>query len=122
MIEILEAPQTRKTLSATPDMVGKYINRVLWSDVDPVGKIIGIKGKNTLICCRVTPSQNLTPMNELGFIAGGFVGTYVNQYAQRYEFTEDMNDIFEIRYSRSMTKDKFLHIDKSPFKFYDYNF
>jgi hypothetical protein len=113
---------TRTTLQATPDMVGKYINQVLWSDVNPVGKITGIKGKNTLICIRVTASGNLTPMSEMDFEAGGFVGTYYNQRAQRYEFIEHPQDVFELRYSSSMKKKRFLHINDYPSKFYDYNF
>ena len=116
------APQKRTTLSATPDMVGKYINQVLWSDVNPIGKIVGIRGKNTLVVCRVSASENLTPMEELGFEAGGFVGHYHNQRAQRYEYYEHEDDIFEIRYSNAMRKKMFYHISDSPRKFYDYNF
>ena len=112
----------RTTLTATPDMVGKYINQVLWSDVNPVGRILAIKGKNTLVCCRVTASKQKTPMEELGFVAGGFVGTFTNQHAQSYDFTEHVDDIFEIRYSNAMRKKKFYHINDYPRKFYDYNF
>ena len=32
-------------LEANNELIGKYVNQVLWSDVDPVGKIVGIKGK-----------------------------------------------------------------------------
>ena len=112
----------RVTLTATPDMVGKYINQCLWSDVNPIGKIIGIKGKSTLICIKVSASENLTPMSELGFEAGGFVGHYHNQRAQRYEYTEHLDDIFEIRYSNAMRKKMFYRIHDNPSKFYNYNF
>jgi hypothetical protein len=122
MITLTPISSKRKVLTATSDLIGKYINRVLWSDVDPVAKIIGIQGKNTLVCCKVTASENLTPHGEMGFEAGGFVGHYHEQSKQQYHFTTHEYDVFNIRYSESMRKKKFLHINDYPRKFYDYNF
>lgn len=122
MITLTPISSKRQVLTATSDLIGKYINRVLWSDVDPVAKIIGIKGKNTLVCCKVTASENLTTLGEMDFEAGGFVGHYHAQSKQRYDFTENTEDVFNIRYSESMRKKKFLQINEYPRKFYDYNF
>ena len=119
------APKKRKgrtTMHVDESMIGKYINRVLWSDVYPVGKVVGIQGKSTLICIKVTASENLTPMEDLGFVAGGFHGTYMNQRAQRYEFTEHPDEVFKLRYGKAMRKKHFLHLCDAPSKFYDYNF
>lgn len=109
----------RTTLTATPDMVGKYINQCLWSDVNPVGRILAIKGKNTLVCCRVTAGENLEKMQ---YVSGGFAGHCVNMHDQRYEYTEHVDDIFEVRYSNAMRKQKYYHVMDYPCKFYDYNF
>ena len=122
MITLTPISSKRQVLTATSDLIGKYINRVLWSDIDPVAKIIGIQGKNTLVCCKVTASENLTPHEEMNFEAGGFVGHYHEQGKQRYNFTEHNDKVFNIRYSESMRKKKFLYIHDTPSKFYDYNF
>lgn len=112
----------REIMQVDASMIGKYINQYLWSDVNPVGKVIGIQGKTTLICIKVTASENLTPMSELGFEAGGFVGTYHNQRAQRYEFAEHSDEVFKLRYGKSLRRKQFMSLADSPSKFYDYNF
>ena len=58
-----------ETKYVTADLIGKYVNRCLWSDVDPIGKIVGIKGKYIALIQPVVASENKTKME---FIAGGF--------------------------------------------------
>jgi len=38
-------------------LIGKYINQYLWSDVNPVGKIVGVKGKTKVIIQPVVASE-----------------------------------------------------------------
>ena len=112
-------PVKRERLVATPDLIGKYINEVLWSDVNPVGQIVDIKGKTTLIVARVTADHNKTKME---YIPGGFAGHCTNMYDQDWEFTLHENDLFEVNYSRTNFKKRFYAIYDYPRKFYDYNF
>jgi hypothetical protein len=99
-------------------LVGKYINQVLWSDVSPVGKIVGIKGKTKVLIQPVTAGKNLT---EMQFVVGGFAGHCTNQREQRYEFSEEGN-VFEAPLSNNSLKKRFWSIDEAPCKYHDYNF
>lgn len=105
-------------LVVNEELIGKYINRVLWSDVDPVGRIVGIKGKTKVIIQTINASKNKTKMQ---FVAGGFAGHCVNQSAQDYDFIlEDYT--FEASLSNTSLKKRFWSIDDRPRKWYDYNF
>jgi len=105
-------------LELTSDLIGKYINRVLFSDVDPVGKIVGIKGKTKVLIQPVEASENKTKMN---FEPGGFSVVCTNQYKQSYDFTE-VGEVFEVSLSNSSMKKRFWKLSETPRKFYDYNF
>ena len=105
-------------LELTNELIGKYINRVLYSDVDPVGKIVGIKGKTKILIQPVFASENKADMN---FIPGGFAGHCTNMYDQHYEFYED-GEVFEATLSKTAMKKRFWSINEHPRKFYDYNF
>jgi hypothetical protein len=96
--------------------IGSFVNRYGYSDIDPVGQIVGIKGKTTLIIRRVEAGKNKTKME---FIPGGFSATCVNQYEQEYDF-EILDYTFEMRYSKQFLKQ--YRIDSKPVKYYDYNF
>lgn len=98
------------------DMIGKYVNRFGWSDVDPVGRIVGIKGKSTMILKPVTAIKNTTKME---YIPGGFSVHCLNNSEQRWEFMEE-DKTFEIRFSKSFLK--YHELSDKPRKFYDYNF
>ena len=105
-------------LVVNEELIGKYINRVLWSDVDPVVKIVSIKTKTKVIVQRVVASENKTKMN---FIPGGFSFHCTNQSAQRYDFTIT-DQVFEVSLSNNSLKKNFWSIDDRPRKWYDYNF
>jgi hypothetical protein len=98
------------------ELVGKYVNQVLWSDVNPIGKIIGTRGKNILILKKVIENQQLT---KLEYEVGGFSAHYSNQYAQKWTFTE-LDETIELKYTNNVFELK--SIDDYPRKFYDYNF
>lgn len=105
-------------LVVNEELIGKYINRVLWSDVDPVGKIVGIKTKTKVIVKRVEASENKTKMQ---WVVGGFAGHCINQSAQSYDFTIT-DQTFEVSLSNNSLKKNFWSIDDRPRKWYDYNF
>jgi len=104
---------------ATPDLIGKYINEHLWSDVNPVGVIVAVIGKTKLVCNRVVATENKTKME---FVVGGFSAHCTNQYQQEWEFENHDDDVFVVNYSRTNFKRMFYGISDKPRKFYDYNF
>lgn len=105
-------------LEVTSELIGKYINRVLWSDVDPVGKIIGIKGKTKVIIQPIKAGENKVKME---FVAGGFSFHCLNQGNQEYDFFEK-GIPFQASLSNSSLKKRFWRINEHPRKYYDYNF
>ena len=107
---------TRKSFTATEDMIGKYINEVLYSDVNPIGKIVGIKSKTILYVQPVVAVENKTKMD---FVPGGFSFHCTNNRAQEWIF-EEQGDVIEVKMSTS--KYNFKRISDNPRKFYDYNF
>lgn len=116
MIKIIRTP--REKFQVTEELVGKYINQCLWSDVNPVGKIVGIKGKTKVLIQPVRAGEN---KSEMKFIAGGFAGHCVNMYDQEYDYREEGEPYWETLSNTSM-KRRFYHIMDYPCKFYDYNF
>lgn len=106
----------KNTFQTTQDLVGKYINRYFWSDIDPVGKIVAVKSKTTVVVQKVVASEN---QQKMDFVTGGFSAHCVNQWRQFYEFTE-LDETFEVRLSKQYLKQ--CGIDAKPRKFYDYNF
>ena len=100
------------------ELIGKYINRYLWSDVNPVGKIVGVKGKTKVVIQPVVAGPNKAKME---FIPGGFSAHCTNMYDQHYDFIE-RGEMFEISLSNFSMKKSFLGICDYPSKHYDYNF
>jgi hypothetical protein len=107
-------------LVVSTDLIGKYINQYLWSDVNPVGKIIAIKGKTKVLIQRVEAGENKR-MKDMTFVQGGFVGTYIDQYKQDYDFQEQ-GEPYWATLSKTGMKRRFWSIADAPCKFYDYNF
>lgn len=97
-------------------IIGKYLNRIGYSDVTPIGKVIGTRGKTIAIVQRVTADEQLT---KLEWISGGFAGVCVNQCNQEWKYVET-EEVFEVRLSKEFLKR--VSIDNNPRKFYDYNF
>jgi hypothetical protein len=100
---------------SSEEMIGKYINRHGYSDVDPIGKIVGIKSKTILYVQPIEAGDNKTKME---WVSGGFAGHCVNQWAQSYDFTE-VGDVFEMKMSNG---NRSYRISDRPIKYYDYNF
>lgn len=100
----------------TPELIGKYINRVLYTDVYPVGKIIGIKGKTGVVIQPVEASENKVKMK---WTVGGFAGNCYNQDEQEYDFYE-VGEPFTMRLSKGALRG--FGISDKPRKYYDFNF
>lgn len=98
------------------ELVGKYVNQVLYTDVNPIGKIVGTRGKTILIIKQIVADQQTT---KLDFEVGGFSAHCSNQYAQKWTFKE-LDETIELKYSNNVFE--FKSIDDQPRKFYDYNF
>ena len=105
-------------LVLSEEMVGTYINRVLWSDVMPLGRIVSIKSKTKVLVQRVKAGENKVKME---FVPGGFAGHCVNNYRQDYDFYDE-GQPFELSLSRSSMKRSFLQFANCPMKHHDYNF
>ena len=108
--------QKKASFQTTPDMIGKYINRILYTDREPLGKIVGIKSKTILYVQRVSASENKTKMN---FHIGGFSAHCDNNWAQEYDYIEE-DEIIEIR--MTLGRNGGMRICDRPMKYYDYNF
>lgn len=109
---------TPREYSNNNDLIGLYINRSLFSDVDPIGKIVSTRGTNFVTIQPVEATENKTKME---FVKGGFSFICLNQYSQKYDFYE-YGEPYEVRLSKSMLKRNFWVIQSFPRKFYDYNF
>jgi len=103
---------------ADASLIGKYINEYLWSDVLPLGKIIGVKGKSTLIMARVHYTRDESV--EMNFIPGGFSAHCTNNHSQKWIYTVDETDTFTVRLSKSFLRRN--KIQDTPYHFYDFNF
>lgn len=97
-------------------MIGKYINERGYSDIYPIGRIIGTRGKTIVIIQPVIATENKTKME---FISGGFAGICINQYEQDWEF-EEAGKPFEARLTKGRLKQ--WRVEDKPRNFYDYNF
>ena len=102
----------------TQELIGKYLNQYLWSDVNPIGKIVGIKGKTKVLVQPVVAGPNKAKME---FIPGGFSAHCTNMYDQHYDFTEQ-GEVFEMSLSNFKMKRTHLGIADHPHKHYDFNF
>jgi len=104
--------------TVNPSLIGKYINTYLWSDVNPLGKIIGIKGKSTLILARVNYKRDESV--QMDFIPGGFSAHCTNNHAQKWIYSVDESDTFTVRLSKIFLRRN--RIAEAPYHFYDFNF
>lgn len=102
----------------TEELVGKYLNQVLWSDVNPIGKIVDIKGKTKVIVQPVKAGPNKAKME---YVVGGFAGHCTNMYDQHYDFFEEGNT-YEMSLSNASMKRRFIRVHDAPCKHYDFNF
>ena len=100
------------------ELIGKYINRCLYTDAYPVGKIVGIKGKTKVLIQPVKASKNKTKMM---ISAGGFAGHCINNRNQEYDFYEQ-GEVYEERLSNTKLKNYSWRVQDAPSKFHDYNF
>jgi hypothetical protein len=105
-----------QTQNHNAELIGKFLNHYGYSDVNPIGKIIAVKGKTTIIVQQVVASNNKTKMQ---YIVGGFSAVCTNQSEQEYDFFETEKTM-EFRLSKSFLKQ--YGIDNKPKKFYDFNF
>ena len=99
-------------------LVGKYLNRHGWSDAYPVGKIVGTKGKTTMIL-KPIEAVDVTPAGALKFHVGGFSAYCSNGHAQEWEYNET-DETFELRLSKGLMKN--CRVSDAPFRYHDYNF
>ena len=100
------------------DLIGKYVNQSLYTDIIPVGKIIGTRGKTILIVKKVVATEQT---KEMEFISGGFAGHCINQHEQEWTF-EEVDDIFEVRVNKQWGMRGQMYVADKPRMFYDYNF
>lgn len=108
----------KQKFETNPNMIGKYINRYLYSDVQVVGKIVGIKSKTIVEVQRLEARKD--PNWKPEWIPGGFSAICLNQNSQEWIFTET-DEIIELRLSEGILK-RCLKIQDVPVEFYDYNF
>ena len=97
-------------------LIGKYLNRYYCTDIEPVGIIIGVINKSTVLVKSVKAVKNHTKMK---FRTGGFSTICDNNAEQDWVF-EEVEEFNKIRLSQNLLKT--LKIESSPKKFYDYNF
>ena len=97
---------------------GMYINQVLFSDINPVGKIIATRGKNFVTIQPVRAGKNKVKMN---FEVGGFSAICTNNMDQEYDF-EEYGEAYEVRLSKSALANQYWRIQDAPRKRYDFNF
>jgi hypothetical protein len=99
------------------NVIGKYVNRHGYSDHQPVGKVVAIKG-STLIMNPVTVGERLTtPLFEVG----GFAGNCTNNDEIDYNYNVDESSEIKLRWCKSRRQEGYYLADY-PFYKYDYNF
>jgi len=98
------------------ELIGKFVNRYLYTDIQHVGKIVGLKGKTILLVELYEKSENKTKME---FVTGGFSAICLNQWEQEYDF-QPTGQIIEKRFSKEFLKQN--RIEDKPVEFYDFNF
>ena len=98
------------------EMIGKYVSRKLYSDIQIVGKVIGIYGKTGIIIEKINAVRD-TVKKE--YVVGGFSAYCLNNETQKWEF-ESTNIILKHRIGRSWNR-QYMLCD-SPIHHYDYNF
>ncbi len=101
-------------------LIGLYLNRHGYSDVNPIGRVVRVIGKKSVEVALVRPTTDW-PINkeDLKFVSGGFSGVCLNGYAQTWEYAET-GETIRIRISKAIERDTIPATE--PFKYYDYNF
>lgn len=94
--------------------IGKYLSRRGYSDVNIIGKIVGVKGKRIYLVQRMTADKQTT---KLEFVTGGFSSICLNGYNQEWEFNTS-DEILQVK----NLKNSRLEITDEPYHYYDYNF
>jgi hypothetical protein len=108
--------QVAQGQSPIESLIGTFINRYHYTDINPIGQVVGVKGKKTLIIRQVIADK----MNaKLEWVVGGFSGICLNQHQQEWEFEITAN-IFEIKISKQNARS--IESSDQPIKYYDYNF
>ncbi len=100
------------------NIVGKYLNRHLWSDVHPIGKVIAMKGKSSAVVQKVEVVEGSNKA-KMDFHVGGFSAHCSNNYSQQWEYKET-EETFVVRLSKRFFKQ--VRVSDSPLYFYDFNF
>lgn len=116
-LEGAKAKKSTNNLIDGENVIGKYVSRYLFSDIDIVGKIIGTRGNILII-------ENLSAKNiaDMKFEVGGFSAHCTNSDKQEWIFTPTGNTM-ELRYSaKSFHKKHRMRITNNPVHQYDYNF
>jgi hypothetical protein len=98
------------------ELVGKFVNRYLYTDIQHVGKIVSLKGKTILLVELYEKSENKTKME---FVTGGFSAICLNDSEQKYDFSPT-GEVVEIRFSKQFLKQN--RIEDKPREYYDFNF
>ena len=102
-----------------------YANHIGYSDVNPYEVVKAISDKCLEI--RAMSAERANPENNLGFVAGGFVGHHANQDQQKWTITSNESaSVFRIRVRKDgRWFDKHgsrYSLANAPRKFYDFNF
>ena len=98
------------------ELIGKYVSMRLWTDVQIIGIIIGVRGKSII---EIQKMEATKQTEKLDFHIGGFSAHCSNNYNQKWEFAE-IEGKEEMRLGKSF--EKRYSITESPRHFYDYNF
>lgn len=104
------------TSQLSPDLIGKFLNRYGYSDINPVGKIVALVGKQSVKVELYAATEQIT---KLEFQVGGFSAHCVNQGAQQWNI-ESRNEFVTIRMSAVFLRS--VRVEDEPVKYYDYNF
>lgn len=99
-------------------LVGMFVCKLLWSDVNCVGKVVGTFGKTGII---VEPWDGVEQTTKMEFIPGGFAGHCPNNWAQKWRFEKVEGDNIRMRLGKGFLKDGY-RLDFAPRKHYDFNF
>lgn len=98
------------------ELIGKYVSRILYSDIQIVGKIIEVRGKSIIKVQRMLATKQT---EKLDFNVGGFSAHCSNQRNQKWEF-EELELTEDFRLGKNF--DRWYAITETPRNFYDYNF
>jgi hypothetical protein len=99
-------------------LVGQYISQRMYTDIRILGRIVGIKGKATLI---VEPMFTTKQQTKLNFVQGGFLANCSNQADQKWGFVIGENaEPMTVRVTSNFTRQ--YVVSEKPCHYYDYNF